>query len=77
MRLGCSVEALCTGPRPRACGPMKKSKFSEAPIAYALGHLKSRTAVVDLRRELGIRLATIWLWQTNYSRLGGLMPPVC
>jgi hypothetical protein len=38
---------------------MKKSKFSEEPVAYAIRQSESRTAVADICRRTGIRGGTV------------------
>ena len=40
-------------------GPMKRSKFSEEQVAYALRQAESGTAVGDVCRQVGISEATV------------------
>ena len=49
---------------------MKKSKFSEAQIAYALRQAESGTAVADICRQLGISDATFYVWKKRFAHLG-------
>ena len=49
---------------------MKKSKFSEEQIAYALRQAVSGTAIVDVCRQLGISEATFYLWRKKFAHLG-------
>jgi putative transposase len=49
---------------------MKKSKFSEEQIAYALRLAESGTPVVDVCRQLGISEATFYVWKKKYAELG-------
>ena len=49
---------------------MKKSKFSEEQIAYALRQAESGTAVADICRQLGISDATFYVWKKRYAHLG-------
>ena len=49
---------------------MKKSKFSEEQIAYALRQAESGTAIGDVCRQLGISEATFYLWRKKFAHLG-------
>ena len=49
---------------------MKKSKFSEEQIAYALRQAESGTAIADVCRQLGISEATFYLWRKKFAHLG-------
>ena len=49
---------------------MKKSKFSEEQIAYALRHVEGGTAIADVCRQLGVSDATFYLWKKKYAHLG-------
>ncbi|MBA2293074.1 MAG: transposase [Gemmatimonadales bacterium] len=40
---------------------MKRSKFSEEQIAYALRQVESGTPAADVSRQLGVSEATIYL----------------
>ena len=46
---------------------MKKSKFSEAQIVYAIRENKSGTKVAAITRRLGISQATFFTWKTMYG----------
>ncbi len=50
---------------------MKKSKFTEEQIAYALKHAELGTPVAEVCRKMGISDATFYNWRTKY---GGLSP---
>jgi len=50
---------------------MKKSKFSDAQIAFALRQAEEGTSVSEACREAGIAEATFYNWRKKY---GGLMP---
>jgi putative transposase len=50
---------------------MKKSKFTEQQIAFALQQAESGTAVGEVCRKMGISEATFYRWKQLY---GGLMP---
>lgn len=50
---------------------MKKSKFSDQQIAFALQQAETGTSVADVCRKLGISEATFYRWK---NRCGGLMP---
>ena len=49
---------------------MKRSKFSEEQIAYALRQAESGTAVADICRQLGISDATFYVWKKRFAHLG-------
>jgi len=50
---------------------MKKSKFSEAQIAFILRQADEGTPVAEVCRKAGISDATFYNWKKRY---GGLMP---
>ena len=49
---------------------MKRSKFSEKPVGYALRQAEGGTAVADVCRRLGISKATFYAWKKKYAHLG-------
>ena len=49
---------------------MKRSKFSEEQIAYALRQAEGGTAVADVCRQLGVSEATFYIWKKKYANLG-------
>ena len=49
---------------------MKRSKFSEEQVAYALRQAESGTAVGDVCRQVGISEATFYAWKKKYAHLG-------
>jgi putative transposase len=49
---------------------MKKSKFTEEQIAYALRQVESGTAPADVCRQLGVSEATFYVWKKRYAHLG-------
>lgn len=49
---------------------MKRSKFSEEQITYALRQVESGTSVGDLCRQLGVSEATFYVWKKKYASLG-------
>ena len=49
---------------------MKRSKFSEEQIVYALRQADSGTPVGDLCRQLGVSDATFYAWKKKYAHLG-------
>ena len=49
---------------------MKKSRFSEEQIAYALRLADSGTPVVDVCRQIGVSEATYYTWKKKYADLG-------
>ena len=50
---------------------MKRSKFSEAQIAFVLRQAEEGTKVEEVCRKAGISEATFYNWRKKY---GGLMP---
>lgn len=50
---------------------MKKSKFTEEQIAFALKQVELGTRVEEVCRKLGISEATFYLWKKRY---GGVAP---
>jgi putative transposase len=49
---------------------MKKSRFSEEQIVFALRQAESGTPVVDVCRQIGISEATFYTWKKKYADLG-------
>ena len=49
---------------------MKKSKFTEEQIAYALRQVESGTSPADVCRQLGVSEATFYTWKKKYAHLG-------
>jgi putative transposase len=49
---------------------MKRSKFSEEQVAYALRQVEAGTAVPDICRQLGVSEATLYAWKKKYAHLG-------
>ena len=49
---------------------MKRSKFSEEQVAYALRQVEAGTAVPDICRQLGVSEATFYAWKKKYAHLG-------
>ena len=49
---------------------MKRSKFSEEQVAYALRQAESGTVVGDVCRQVGISEATFYAWKKKYAHLG-------
>lgn len=50
---------------------MKRSKFSEEQIVFALRQAEAGTPVGDLCRQLGVNNATFYAWKKQYAHLGG------
>jgi len=49
---------------------MKRSKFSEEQVAYALRQADGGTPVGDVCRQLGVSEATFYAWKKKYAHLG-------
>jgi len=50
---------------------MKKSKFTDQQIAFALHQAEAGTAVEEVCRKMGVSQATFYRWKKVF---GGLMP---
>ncbi|MBC7547146.1 MAG: transposase [Polaromonas sp.] len=46
---------------------MKRSRFSEEQIAYALQLAESGTPVVDVCRKIGVSEAAYFTWKKNFG----------
>lgn len=46
---------------------MKRSRFSEEQIAYALRQAEGGTQIGDLCRQLGVSEATFYTWRNKYA----------
>lgn len=49
---------------------MKRSRYSDEQIAYALRQAETGTAVADVCRQLGISDATFYVSKKKYANLG-------
>jgi putative transposase len=49
---------------------MKRSKFSEEQIIFAIRQAEAGTPVGDLCRQLGVSDATFYAWKKKYAHLG-------
>jgi putative transposase len=49
---------------------MKRSRYSEEKILYALKQAESGTPVGDVCRQMGISEATYYVWKKKYGGLG-------
>lgn len=49
---------------------MKRSKFTEEQIAFALRQSETGTTVQELCRKMGISEATFYIWKKKYGGLG-------
>ena len=49
---------------------MKKSRFTEVQVAYALRQAEAGTPVMDVCRSLGISEGTFYIWKKKYADLG-------
>jgi len=49
---------------------VKRSKFTEEQIAYALRQAEGGTPVGDVCRQLGVSEATFYVWKKKYGHLG-------
>ena len=49
---------------------MKRSGFTEEQITYALRQADSGTPAADGCRQLGVSVATFYVWKKKYAHLG-------
>ncbi len=49
---------------------MKKSKFTEEQITFALRQAEAGLAIEDICRKLGISQATFFRWKQRYGAMG-------
>jgi putative transposase len=49
---------------------MKRSKFTESQIVFALKQAETGVAVAEVCRKLGISEATFYSWKKKYGGLG-------
>lgn len=49
---------------------MKKSRFTEQQIAYALRQAESGISVDEITRKMGITQATFYRWKKKFSGMG-------
>ena len=49
---------------------MKKTRFSEEQITYALRQVEAGTPPADLCRQLGCSEASSYIWKQRYGNLG-------
>lgn len=50
--------------------PMKKSKFTENQIAFALRQVEGGIRVEEICRQLGISQATFFNWKKKFGNMG-------
>jgi len=48
---------------------MKRSRYSEEQVAYALRQAEAGTPVADVCRQLGIAEATFYVWRKKFADL--------
>jgi len=49
---------------------MKKSRYTEEQIAFALRQAESGTPVADVCRQMGVSEASLYVWKKKYGKLG-------
>ncbi len=49
---------------------MKKSRFTEQQIAYALRQAESGVSVGEIIRKMGVTEATFYRWKKKYAGMG-------
>lgn len=49
---------------------MKKSRYTEEQIAFALRQAESGTPVADVCRHMGVSEASFYVWKKKYGKLG-------
>ena len=49
---------------------MRKGRYTEAQIVYALRQVEQGTPVTELCRKLGVSETTFYLWKKRYAGMG-------
>lgn len=49
---------------------MKRSRYTDEQITYALRQVEGGTAVADVCRQLGISEATFYVWKKRFGHMG-------
>ncbi len=49
---------------------MKKSKFTDEQVAYAIRRVESGTTATEVCREMGITEQTFYRWKKQYAGMG-------
>ncbi len=49
---------------------MKKSRFTEQQIAYALRQAESGVSIQEITRKMGITEATFYRWKKKFAGMG-------
>jgi putative transposase len=49
---------------------MKKSKFTEEQVVYALKHAEAGVPIKELCRKYGVSEATFYAWRKKYGGIG-------
>ncbi len=49
---------------------MKRKKYTEEQIAFALRQAESGTAVVDITRKMGVSEQTFYRWKKKFAGMG-------
>jgi transposase len=49
---------------------MKKSRFTEQQIAYALRQAESGVPIEEITRKMGVTQATFYQWKKKYAGMG-------
>jgi len=61
------LDVLDEAVRSKGWGKMKKSRYTEEQIAYALKQAEVGTAVPEICRKLGIAEQTFYRWRSKYA----------
>ena len=49
---------------------MKKKRYTDEQITYALRQAEAGTPVADICRQLGVSEASFYLWKKKFGKLG-------
>jgi putative transposase len=54
----------------RRGGPMKRTRYTDEQIAYALRQAEAGTPVTEICRKMGVSQQTFYTWRRKYAGMG-------